>query len=676
MLRFGIIGRGSIGGFLGRLLTRRGQPLHGRARLAGVACRDPGRAAAWAAELGCPAGRVADLLARPDVDAVVVCTPSGTHGELAAAALEAGKHVLVEKPLEVTADAAERLLTVAARYPDRTLGVVSQRRFDPAARLVKAAVDGGELGRITSVLVELPWWRGQRYYSSGSWRGTRGLDGGGALMNQAVHTLDLVQWLAGPVAEVAAHTALLAHRDIEVEDVATASLRFTGGALGTVLATTAAYPGRTARIAVHGDRGSAVIDNDELVWFHAAAAGEEAADFGAYGEGDQAAERLARHPGADRDPERDPIGLLYQPHHDQVMDFVDAVADGRPPLVDAVAGWRAVSAVTAVYESSRTGAPVRLPPRPPSAGAAGRPAAVNTAAPAERTSSAMSETLPPTAASAERKAALASLFDRSAPTYERVGVTHFDDLGRRLVEHAGIRAGERVLDVGCGTGAVLLPAARAAAGPGGEAVGVDLSPGMVARARERVAEAGLDNARAHTGDAETVEPGASEPSVTGGFDAVLAGISMFFFVDPVAAMVRYRELLNDGGRLALSWWGRPDPRWDAVFRASAPYGGLSAHRLPEDSPFLSEDALHTALEKAGYRSVRTLEESCVTRFVGRGQWWRWVWSTAGRQFWESVPEDAMEKATAAVDAELTKLMAPDGSLTSSSVVRFTVARTD
>ncbi|QKV98030.1 class I SAM-dependent methyltransferase [Streptomyces sp. NA02950] len=288
----------------------------------------------------------------------------------------------------------------------------------------------------------------------------------------------------------------------------------------------------------------------------------------------------------------------------------------------------------------------------------------------------MSETLPATAACSGRKAAIAGLFDRSAPTYERVGVTHFDDLGERLVEHAGIRPGERVLDVGCGTGSVLLPAARAAAGSGGEAIGIDLSPGMVARARERIADAGPDNAQAHTGDAETVDWGVPGPSATGTFDAVLAGISMFFFLDPVAAMVRYRELLNDGGRLALSWWGRPDPRWDAVFRASAPYGGLSAHRLPDDSPFRSADALHTALEKAGYRSVETVEEACVTRFVGPGQWWRWVWSTAGRQFWESVPEDAREEATAAVDAELKKLMAPDGSLTSSSKVRFTLARTD
>ncbi|GAB2595834.1 Gfo/Idh/MocA family oxidoreductase [Streptomyces capparidis] len=355
MLTFGIVGCGSIGGFLGRLLTRGDPALAGRARLAAVAGRAPDRAAALAAELGCDAADVPGLLARRDVDAVVVCTPSGTHAELAGAALRAGKHVLVEKPADVTPEAADRLVAAARRH-GRTLGVVSQHRFDPAARLARAAVEDGRLGRVTSASVEFPWWRDQSYYDSGSWRGTRSLDGGGALMNQAVHAVDLVQWLAGPVVQVAAHTALLAHRGVEVEDVATATLRFAGGALGTLLATTAAYPGRTARVAVHGDRGSVVIDNDELAFFHAARDGERVPPHGAYGSADQSAEHAAA---LERDPARDRIGLLYQPHRDQLADFCDAVRDGRPPLVDGAAGRQAVAVVAAVYEAARTGVPQR-----------------------------------------------------------------------------------------------------------------------------------------------------------------------------------------------------------------------------------------------------------------------------------------------------------------------------
>ncbi|GAA1161544.1 arsenite methyltransferase [Streptomyces hebeiensis] len=292
---------------------------------------------------------------------------------------------------------------------------------------------------------------------------------------------------------------------------------------------------------------------------------------------------------------------------------------------------------------------------------------------------------------ADRKAALALLFDRSAPTYERVGVEHFDDLGRRLVARAGVTAGERVLDVGCGTGAVLVPAARAA-GPEGEVIGVDLSPGMVARAREEIARHGLRRARAFVGDAESVTPaggdGTDGTNDTGGangavgvslapgsFDTVLAGISLFFFPRPRTAAARYHELLKPGGRFAVSWWGRPDPRWDPVFTASAPYGrGPSSHALPANSPFRSVDAFHAMLSDAGFADAETVEEDCVTRFADAGQWWTWVWSTAGRQFWESIPDDAREDAVAAVNAELDALKAADSSLTSVSKVRFTVAR--
>lgn len=357
-LRFGVIGCGVIGGLHARVLSGYA-PLAERARLVAVASPSPERARRLAEETGSEATDVAALLDRSDIDVISVCTPSGLHAELGLRALAAGKHVVVEKPVDVTAEAADRLID-GARQAGRALAVISQRRFDPASRVLRSALDAGEFGTLTSGLVEVPLWRGQSYYDSGDWRGSRALDGGGALLNQGVHAVDLLQWLMGPVVEVAAHTALKGHHSIEVEDVVTASLRHAGGALTSLLATTAAYPGRTTRLTVHGDRGSAVIDNDELTWFHAAGPEDDTSAYGAYGAGNQAAERRPA-PVAEQ---RDASGLLPSPHGDQLLDFCDAVAEGRPPAVDGEEGRRALRTVLAVYEAARTGAVIQIAPTP------------------------------------------------------------------------------------------------------------------------------------------------------------------------------------------------------------------------------------------------------------------------------------------------------------------------
>ncbi|MEU8434938.1 Gfo/Idh/MocA family oxidoreductase [Streptomyces sp. NPDC029216] len=354
MLRFGIIGAGVIGGVHARTLAR----LPGRAALVAVAGHGPDRARALAAEHGCDWHATArELLARPDLDAVCVCVPSGLHAEVGEAALRAGKHVLVEKPLEVGLEAADRLLA-AARSTGLTLGVVLQHRFDPAARFLYDSVRAGALGGLTSAHAEVAWWRSQGYYDSGQWRGTGRLDGGGAVMNQGVHTLDLLQWVMGEAVEVTAHTALLAHRGIDVEDTAAAVIRFDGGALATVLATTAAYPGRTARLAVHGDRGSAVLDDDRMAWFHTRADGDSGDPYGAYGAGDRSADLPLRY-----EDLRDPTGLPAAPHRDLLADFCEAVEEGRPPLVSGEEARRSLALTLALYASARTGRPVR-PDRP------------------------------------------------------------------------------------------------------------------------------------------------------------------------------------------------------------------------------------------------------------------------------------------------------------------------
>ena len=207
------------------------------------------------------------------VDLVVICTPSGTHLDLAAQTVAAGLHTVIEKPLDVDLAKARVFAELAADAGTRGLhvSVISQHRFDAASVAVHDAVTDGRLGRITSAVASVAWWRSQDYYDSGDWRGTWALDGGGAAMNQGVHTVDLLRWCLGRPVDVFAHTALLAHDGVEVEDTVVATVRFASGALAVIHATTAAYPGLTVRLQVHGSRGSAVIDNDRLDYFHVGA---------------------------------------------------------------------------------------------------------------------------------------------------------------------------------------------------------------------------------------------------------------------------------------------------------------------------------------------------------------------------------------------------------------------
>jgi UDP-N-acetyl-2-amino-2-deoxyglucuronate dehydrogenase len=355
-LRFGILGCGVIG------------PHHAKAiaglesaELVAVADVVPDLAEKLAEEYGCSHHPgLEEMLAGVDLDAVCVCTPSGMHADGAIAALEAGKHVVIEKPVDVTLEAADRLIEVQRATGGR-VAVVSQHRFDAATRAVQEALAGGEFGRLTSGSADVRWWRSQSYYDSGGWRGTWELDGGGVLINQAIHSIDLLQWLMGEVVEVTAYTGLVAHERIEVEDTAVAILKFANGALGTIVATTAAYPGLTTRISVHGDRGSAIIDDDELTYFHAATEGQEGEAYVAGGGNNQAAAVMRRYgeaatgPGTGADP-----GSLSMVHRDQIQGFVEAVRDGREPLVNVEEGRKPLAIIRGIYESARTGESVRI----------------------------------------------------------------------------------------------------------------------------------------------------------------------------------------------------------------------------------------------------------------------------------------------------------------------------
>ena len=192
-----------------------------------------------------------EALAAGDAQLVVICSPSGTHTPLAAAALDAGLHVVVEKPLDASLPAGRELARLAdeATVRGQVFSVISQHRFDPASVVVARAIADGGFGVLTSAVASVAWWRSQEYYDSAGWRGTWALDGGGATMNQGVHTVDLLLWFLGHPVEVFAYTRTLAHERIQVEDTAVATVRFASGAVAVLHATTAAYPGLTVRLA-------------------------------------------------------------------------------------------------------------------------------------------------------------------------------------------------------------------------------------------------------------------------------------------------------------------------------------------------------------------------------------------------------------------------------------------
>jgi predicted dehydrogenase len=230
-------------------------------RLVAATSRQRSSADKFAAEFPCQVyDTVEQLCADPAVKLVSICTASGAHLEPGLLAARAGKHVIVEKPLEVTVARCDQLIE-ACHKAGVVLSTIFPSRFHAASRRVKAAVDAGRFGRLTLGDADVKWYRTQQYYDSGAWRGTWALDGGGALMNQAIHSVDLLLWMMGPVQQVTAYTATLAHENIEVEDVATATVQFKNGALGVIQASTAVYPGMLKRIEIHGSRGSAIIED-------------------------------------------------------------------------------------------------------------------------------------------------------------------------------------------------------------------------------------------------------------------------------------------------------------------------------------------------------------------------------------------------------------------------------
>jgi UDP-N-acetyl-2-amino-2-deoxyglucuronate dehydrogenase len=357
-LRFALVGCGTIAATHARALLA----LPEGARLTHCVDLDPAAAAAFAARFGLRAATWAQVLASREIDAISLCVPAGLNGQLAAEALYAGKQVVIEKPMEVSLAGCDALLA-AQRASGRHLAVISQHRFDPGARELRALVERGALGRLVAVDVRVPWWREPDYYAAGAGRGTWTREGGGCLMTQAVHTLDLMLWLAGPVREVFARAVTSAHEHLEVEDLVCGTLTFADGALGTLLASTAIFPGFPARLALHGTEGSAVLEGDVLQLVHLRGQAPRVgpgplahAQLVASG-GTRAAEAAADDAPT---PTGDSAWRWGDAHRAQLAEFIAAVREGRSPEVDGRAGRAAVRLIHALYDSARAGVAMRL----------------------------------------------------------------------------------------------------------------------------------------------------------------------------------------------------------------------------------------------------------------------------------------------------------------------------
>ena len=334
----GVIGRTHVRGILGTET----------ARLVGVHDVNSEGARAQAEEHGVRFFQtLEDVLLDPDVDAITIGTPHPLHPPIAMAAFQAGKHVLTEKPIASTLTQADEM-AAAARRAGATLGVVFQHRFRPEVSRMKDLIEAGALGRIYRTTLVQAAFRSQAYYETAAWRGTWKLEGGGVLLNQSVHFIDLLQWLGGMPKSVQGMAGTLAH-DIEVEDSASALLEYEDGGHGLVHCDTVQFPSQE-RLELWGDRGGLILQNDQLTYHRL---DESISDFS----------KRVSDPRARPVSRRDPTGVVHPrtSHQDAIEDFVAALQEGREPAVPGEEGVKSLELIAAIITSACRGQAVTLP---------------------------------------------------------------------------------------------------------------------------------------------------------------------------------------------------------------------------------------------------------------------------------------------------------------------------
>jgi len=334
---FGIIGTGMIAEFHAEAI----QNLY-NARLAGVCSSDPAKAVTFAEKYNCKAfSNYTEMLRSSEIDIVTIATPSGHHMEPAIEAALQGKHVICEKPMEITLERIDAMIK-AHEKAGTYLGGIFNYRYNDSVSILKNAIENGRFGNISYASVHVPWWRTENYYKS-KWRGTWNLDGGGALMNQSIHMIDLLQYLLGPIDSLCGYITTIGH-DIEVEDTATAIVKFKNNALGGIYGSTASFPGQFRRIEITGTKGTAIqVDNALKVWQFADESAEDYQILKSFNEIDGGG-------GAS-----DPSSISYQSHKRNIAAFLESIEAGKPFEINGTEARKAVEIVLAIYASAKEG---------------------------------------------------------------------------------------------------------------------------------------------------------------------------------------------------------------------------------------------------------------------------------------------------------------------------------
>ncbi len=341
----GIVGLGAVSDIHAAAIRAIGEK-----RLVACCSRDAAKAAAFAAKYGCVAySSLEEFLSHRGLDIVAITTASGFHLEPGLAAIAAGKHLVIEKPLEISLARCDQLIEAAERRRV-IIGGIFQSRYHPVSQAIKDALDLGRFGRLVLGDAYVKWFRNQAYYDRTAHRGTWAYDGGGALMNQGIHAVDLLQWYMGPVKSVQAYAATVGHERVEVEDNAVVAVRFENGAFGVIEGSTSIYPGYPKRIEISGTLGTAILEENTLrAWEFAKKDPQDSAMLKKYGSNEAPSGGAA-----------DPMAISFSGHQRQYEEMIRCIEHGGAPLVDAREARKSVAIILAAYHSARVHAEVEV----------------------------------------------------------------------------------------------------------------------------------------------------------------------------------------------------------------------------------------------------------------------------------------------------------------------------
>jgi predicted dehydrogenase len=349
------IGFGVVGLGMGKHHCRSVNEAKG-ARLVAVCDVDESRMVPMRGQYDCKGYASFDeMLKDKDIQVVNVAVPSGMHAELGIKAAAAGKHVIVEKPADIKLERIDALKAAGKKHGVK-IGCIFQARLNKLNIKIRDTIQSGRLGKLIGIHGHLPWYRKQSYYEGahGTWKGTWNMDGGGSLMNQGVHTVDLLQWLGGGAQSVMGMFGVFGHK-IEAEDQTVALVRYTCGALGTIYTTTCCYPGYDQLITIYGSKGSIMKDASQLIHWRIQGESEEAEDK-------EEQEMLAQYgpKKGEQGISSDPMAVSADGHTQIIEDMVEAIRQGRDPMIGLDSAKVAVEIINGIFESGRTGKAVQI----------------------------------------------------------------------------------------------------------------------------------------------------------------------------------------------------------------------------------------------------------------------------------------------------------------------------